>query len=1174
MAETGLVVLHGNRLEDLRDLLADYLCRHPLGVLEPERVLVQSNGMKQWLEHALAQRLGVCAATRMELPATALWQIYRSVLGPQAVPAHMPFDKTLLLWRLVRLLPTLCAANPVYAPLARYLGNGSAPRKLYQLAQQVADVLDGYQSYRADWLADWAAGRDQLRSAHGVAQPLAPAHAWQAQLWRDLCTDLGPAQAQASRAAVHARFMAAMGQLSPETGAAQAAAWGLPRRLVVFGISSLPMQMVEALAALGQVAQVLVLVQNPSQEDWSDLLEDRQHLRRAVWRAAQATPGKPAALGAAVLAGQTALWPSRGDGHPLLAAWGKQARDYLHLLDGFDAPERYAQHWSRIDVFVDPAPAGRPASQLAQLQSDILHLRPLPAAPSAQPDDGSLVWVSCHSAQREVEVLHDRLLALLEADPRLQPQQIMVMVPDVGAFAPHIHAVFGRHLPGQPGFIPYHVADTTPRQSPMVLALEWLLGSPQARLGLPEVLALWEVPAVHARLGLTEGDVQRLRDWLLAAGVRWGLDGAHRVAAGLPAQTLGLEQNTWAFGLRRLLLGYALGSPAEAGPAEPDLWCGLAPQAALGSLDARVASGLLQGLDDIAWAQHALQGPHDPARWSALLGELLARFFAPTQEAESRVLACMQDALGAWVQACELAALHTPLALEVVREHWLAHLDDAGLQQPFFGGGVQFGTLMPMRSIPFEVIALLGMNDGDYPRVQAPRDFDLMADAAPGRWRAGDRSRREDDRYLFLEALLAARRTLYLSWQGLSANDATPRPPSVLVAQLLDHVNACWSPPRAAQAQPLQPFSARYFEAGSVFFTFAADWQPVLDDFEQNSLIAPVEYAQEAINIDISAAPVVALTLADLQRLLRHPAQVFFRDGLQVWLDQPEDAAPQDEPFALDALGQHGVARVLLESALQPQALQHLHAQGDLPLAGFGQQASARALAQAQAVWQRRQRWLGEAASALPAQHVALALPGGTPLTGELGALFGRGQGVIQLALEPTAVLQGPVGEPQARGHKLVRLWVQHLAACAAADPALGPVTSVLLGVDGQVLLPPLDAPAALAQLQTLAQAHAHAQALAQPLPVACKTGWAFVQAYSQALAQGTPPEQAQEGALQSARKTFDSGYQHTGERDQSLELQRAFADFDAIAPGLPQWAHTLYAPLLAHLSLSQAVPA
>jgi exodeoxyribonuclease V gamma subunit len=326
LRRTGFMVLHGNRLEDLRDLLTQFLQSQPLPPMQPEVILVQSNGMKHWLEMALADdaALGICAATRMELPGSYLWQIYRSILGADAVPHHMPFDKASLLWRLMRLLPLLAAGDAVYAPLERYLSGGGDNRRLYQLAQQIADVFDGYQSYRADWLSDWAAGNDCLRSHDGKPACLEDAHAWQAQLWRDIRLDVGEAHADASRSAVHAQFMTRLKGLVETQQSSGTRPEGLPPRIVVFGISSLSMQTVEALARLGQMSQVLMFVQNPCQYFWGDIVEGHDQLRQQVRQRQQAKPHR------------TSL-PT----HPLLASWGKQGRDYLHLLNDFDRVEDY-----------------------------------------------------------------------------------------------------------------------------------------------------------------------------------------------------------------------------------------------------------------------------------------------------------------------------------------------------------------------------------------------------------------------------------------------------------------------------------------------------------------------------------------------------------------------------------------------------------------------------------------------------------------------------------------------------------------------------------------------------------------------------------------------------------------------------------------------------------------
>ena len=284
---TGFMVLHSNQLEGLRELAVQFIRNHPLPVLAPEVLLVQSNGMKHWLELALAKDLGICAATQVELPSAKLWQIYRAVLGPSNVPAHMPLDKSPLVWRIMRLLPSLLA-QPSFAPLKNYLGqaDGDASpmnRRAYQLAAQLADVLDGYQNYRADWLEDWANHKDQLRTQTGMATPLPATQSWQPELWRDLLDDLAAdAEVKAelqhsfsSRAKVHEAFMAKMATL-PE-GQRPA---GVPHRIMVFGVTSLPMQTVQALAALGRVCQVLMLVQNPCQHYWGHVVESRVPLAR------------------------------------------------------------------------------------------------------------------------------------------------------------------------------------------------------------------------------------------------------------------------------------------------------------------------------------------------------------------------------------------------------------------------------------------------------------------------------------------------------------------------------------------------------------------------------------------------------------------------------------------------------------------------------------------------------------------------------------------------------------------------------------------------------------------------------------------------------------------------------------------------------------------------------
>ena len=466
----GLIVLHSNQLEVLFELVLRVMQQHPLPPLQAEQVLVQSNGMKHWLELQLAspQGLGICAATRMDLPSTALWKMYRQVLGAQRVGEHMPLDKDALCWRLLRLF-TQGLDDPVYAPLKNYLSHhpadpdlpgplASPARKAYQLALQVADVLDGYQNHRADWLQDWAKGEDHIRGWRNQLQALPEAQRWQPALWRCLLQDVqldkpGRVETQASamqsRAQVHQAFMQAMAEPPPSAA-------GLPPRVVVFGISSLPLSTLEALAAVAQVSQVVVAVTNPCQMYWGDVRPQRASTPWGLSPSATrfAAPRWQALVDDAAKehhpdAPDTDAPTAPENGHPLLAAWGQQVRDQLHLVDVFEAHPQ-----ARVAAFVDTAEPG-PASQLHQLQSDILNLRPAAQCQHRrQPTDTSIQWVQCHSAQREVEVLHDQVLGWLKGDPSLDPRDIMVMVPDMPHFAPHIRAVFGRTAAGQALHLP------------------------------------------------------------------------------------------------------------------------------------------------------------------------------------------------------------------------------------------------------------------------------------------------------------------------------------------------------------------------------------------------------------------------------------------------------------------------------------------------------------------------------------------------------------------------------------------------------------------------------------------------------------------------------------------------------------------------------------------------
>lgn len=1110
----GLLVIHGNRQETLRALVTGLLRRQPLPPLADEVVLVQSNGIGHWLKLAIAELpdaaggggLGIAAGFDVMLPARFLWQAYRAVLGEAAVATESVLDKQPLHWRLHRLLPAL-ARQPAFAVPAAFLADDPDGRKRHQLAAQLADLLDQYQVYRADWLAAWAAGRDEWCDARGQWRPLPSAQAWQPALWRAVLADVGEAGLRDSRAGIHPRFMAAMDRLDGLGPDALPAS--LPERVIVFGISALPAQAVEALAALSRVCQVVLCVLNPCQFYWGDIVSDHELLRAA--RPRHPRRGNVASVAAADL---------HQHGHPLLAAWGRQGRDYISLLDACEdstSPTLRQLVDGRIDLFESPDTS----RLLGQLQDDILNLRPLAESrecwPPVAPDDGSLRFQLAHSALREVEALHDHLLDAFQRDPSLRPRDVMVMVPDIRTYAPLIAAVFGRHGSDDPRRIPYTIADRQVRgQSPLATVIEQWLSLPDSRLDAVEVIDWLTVPAVARRAGIRPDDLPLLQRWLRAAGVRWGLDADDRMALGLPA----LDTNTWRFGLDRLLLGYAAG--------EGDLLDDIVPCAEVGGLDAEVLGRLSGFIDWLAGQRRMLAEAGTPAQWCARLRDLFATGCEAVDEDEQALLLALDQAMARWLTACARAGSEEMLTLAVVRETLLDDLGDEGLTQRFMAGAVNFGTLMPMRAIPFRVVCLMGMNHGDYPRMQPRNDFDLMArDLRPG-----DRSRREDDRYLMLEALLSARDQLLLSWVGRDVRDNSERPPSVLVSQLRDHVAAGWrlSEPGAdllaalTTEHALQPFSPGYFRADTGLYTYAGEWLPAL----RGERPARDEQLLQSLPLPDQ------LALEQLVRFLRDPVAWCFQWRFQVWLDEDEPAPEADEVFAVDTLSRHQQRdRLLLAGRDLPDpascalaldaALARLQGSGELPLAGFGASSADQLRAE---VMDQLVRWqaVRETCEPVPAAPESIeVLLDGLRLATLRPDLHRQADG----SLTRLVLMAGNLASGRhLRLHKLLAAWAQQVLVTAAGQA----YSTRLVGADITVALPMLTQDDAFAQLRGWQQAWA--RGCQHPLPVAPRTAMAWLQAGGNAS-----PEKAAEAAA----STYEGGFNVAGERDRLLLTRRQF---------------------------------
>ncbi len=1157
-------------MEDLRKVAIQWVLKHPLAPLENEVFIVQSNGMAQWLKLALAENdgCGISAAVSFQLTARFLWQAYRAILGPNSIPQESPYDKEPLKWRLLRLLKGL-PREKGFSAINRFLSDDPDSIKRYQLACRLADLYDQYQVYRADWLEDWTFGRDQLRNTHGKPEPLPSEQHWQAELWRLIQSDVPDLKRHTSRSSLHRLFLKAARSL-PERPLT------LPRRIIVFGISTLPGQALEALHALSQLSQVLFFVHNPCRFYWADIMEDRELLRIEQIRHVAHT-GAPKNMAPESLHRHI---------NPLLASWGKQGRDTIGLLYGYDQPEAYRKSFDEIDLFDDfAAENSKDAPLLSRVQQAILDLTPLHGAHEKKsiisPFDRSITFNMAYSRQREVEILQDQLLDLFKQNPDLKPKDMIVMAPDIDIYAPHIESVFGNLSRQDPRFVPFAIADKPDRAGlPMLRALEKMLHLPTSRMTQSDILDLLQVPAFRHRFGLEEHDVQKLQLWIDGAGIRWGLNAVQRTAFDLPQ---GLDENTWQFGLRRMLLGYAVGTGES--------WRDIEPYGEIGGLEAELIGPLHLLISHLEKHWQALKDPCPPQVWYERIPALLNDFFLPTDSSDQLTRRLLEDILATWRDACEDAGLEEPLTLAVVRDVLLSAIKNQNMSQRFLVGMVNFCTLMPMRAIPFKVVCLLGMNDGEYPRSTPPMDFDLMA--APGLYRPGDRSRREDDRYLFLEALLSARENLYISYIARDVSDNSERMPSVLVSQLRDYLAGGWQIETAPSNKkgtdnspdlldhltclhPLQPFSKAYFlpHGSRELFTHAREWRKMLDPQETKS-------DQDKLGpAPIDTGP----GLIQLIRCLKNPVKCFFNQRLNVYFDDAETITRNQEPFALDGLSPFNQGKMLLNAGLatpdsgSPEAVQqavHRAAQrlqhaGELPPGGFGT-LSAKALTEPVLQMLKYHHRLAEDyPHACPPVEIrfpirmdgcdcealedwldGLRMKEPEISTPTKSTDYVRWEFYLNEILDK----EGRVSRPDS----LVGLWVKHLAGCARGMA----LTSILVTPDGLAELPPLHPKKAGEWLDEIVKFWW--RGLQQPLPVTAKTALAYLKLLFSNDGKGAP-----EKAREAAQKAYEGdGYHFKGELGygDGVYLKRCYTDFDALwhaeNNNFKTLAEQLYGPLM-----------
>ncbi|MFT3897536.1 MAG: exodeoxyribonuclease V subunit gamma [Thermomonas sp.] len=923
---------HSNALDLLAELLAEELRAPASGqsLLAPDTILIPQVAMRRWLQATLAAKHGIAAnlefLTPGEFVARALDANPGSSPGQALGKADDDLDATGLRWRLHAALsdPQL-RAKPAMARIDAYLADGDAA-KAWSLAGELAGVFEKYSAWRRDWLLRWDDGAD-------ADDP-------QAILWRAV------AAGREHRARRIQRYLARFAD-------GDALPIGLPPRLFAFATLNVSPDVLRVMATQSRVGTLHFYSPTPTKEYWGDLQS----------------------LGARLRAGEDPFADDARD-NPLLRDWGAAGKDFMALLAG----DEVVRPSGEIGAYVDPEEGVRRDGLLQRMQADLFHRRDKASGEArgeVDPRDPSLQFHACHTRLRELQVLHDRLRALLEDkrfDPPLQPREIAVLAPNIDPYAPYLDAVFG----GQEDAIPYALADASPLQGePLAEVFLRLLAMPVSRFGLEDILDLLASPPLAEAANLDAQDFERLHAWLQAAGARWGLDAAHRERSGAPRD----DAYTWQFALDRLLLGHASGILRQAQD-DRALIAGVAPWPGLEGGSLAALDALLRLLRVLARHERLLGESPSPSQWRerllALLDALLPK--PPSNPGAQRALERLRTLVDDFAKQAEKAGFDAPVAPEIVRAHFAAALSEADTRAPLLTGGVSFARMVPMRLLPFRAICLLGMNDGDFPRRDPAAGLNrLVAELGSEQRRRGDRSTRDDDRYLFLQLFSAAQDVFYLSWLGADPRDGSTREPSALVSELLAAASTYHAKPDEAAKQlvlrhPLQPFSAQAFGAGDErFFSYRRQWNPAA-----GSLAGARRTVPPWIDTSEVLSPPEAettLSLDALRRFLLDPAGQFLRQRLDIRLPQLEAAGEDIEPLQAPPRGlqrnalQRAVFDALLEGRDEATMRTALRARGLLPSGAPGARTLQEIVREVRPYAGRFAEWRGDAqASTLPVE--------------------------------------------------------------------------------------------------------------------------------------------------------------------------------------------------------------
>jgi exodeoxyribonuclease V gamma subunit len=837
-------------------------------------VLIPPGQLGEWLQVQLARDLGLSMGFEFLQPA--------KFLSRQAVAGERTFAESNAFWSPDNLRWLLL---PKVESVAAQLGHATpghiSPRDRFAFAELLAQQLDRYSRHRPDLPLAWMDGRSALPASKATSEALADEQ-WQRELWCELATPEAPAHPS--------QWLSQHAQSLVNTAP-----------LFVVGADLLDPLLLRTLQALGsQGHPVSLYLMLPSLGYLGDVTR-----RNALRQLLAQTPAPDDAL--------------ELGGHPLIASLGQQAVGNFLLLS--ELTENF-EAWPEPASQLESAPAG--AGLLQRLQTDIRAQRTPPGAPTEptkqspdqappvdprpifDPSDLSLRIHSCHSPRRELEVLRDELLRAFTELDHLRPEEVLIAVTDFDTYAPLAEGILNG---GSPSLRVRLTASPSREANPVTVALLALLRLSQGRHTASELIELLNLSAVQHQLDLVDEpeSLTLLVDMIRLSGLTHDIDGTVRAS--------GNTTGTWQAALDRHLAGAWLGPVAAIPDAFGVLVHPLAPD--LHQADA-VRLRFIGWLNQLACHQ-LLWGKEAPAtEWASRLKTAVNELFsAPSIEEHT-------PSLFRLIGELKGVAADTLLDTGALTDWLQPALDNATSLRTTISGEITLGRLDQLHGLPCRVFALLGLQDGAFPRSSRRPAWDLLAHA-PERW---DADPRRQDRQWFLDTLLAPRDRLILTAANISLRSAHAGPLASCVDEVIRAANATVRPPAGANSlekhlivtHSIQPFDPGYFDSsGKLPRSFNTQAATIANDFQtcDSATVRPFQGPSCEPADQPSPADPISITLDQLIAFWKDPAKSWLR-AVQIQTPETDDDDTEldDSPLQLNPLQSYSIHESALTSRL------------------------------------------------------------------------------------------------------------------------------------------------------------------------------------------------------------------------------------------------------------------